>query len=187
MRTISVLACVLVAACSRSDRTVTDDKPATTELTGATLDARVSDQELIRRVETAISARPDLSMAARNAEVDAVDGVVLLRGSVSDQLTKSEIERVAATVSGTATTLNKLGVRDATDVEADDTIAFSIQRALVTDPSVSPFSENVTIDVNRGLVTLRGKVGSPENIVAAQRVVERTPGVVTVTNGLTAR
>ncbi len=187
MRTILILACALVAACSRSDKTVTDERASTTELTAVTLESRVDDGELIRRVESAISARPDLSLAAKNAEVDAVDGVVLLRGSVPDPLTKNEIERVAASVPGTTTTLNKLGVRDAPDVEADDTIAFSIQRSLVTDPSVSAAAEKVTIDVDRGIVTLRGTVASQDQKSAVERVVERSPGVVTVTSELAVR
>src|SRR5688572_21417009 len=98
MRTIVILACAVLAACSRPD------KAATTEITSAPVDARPSDEELIRRVESAVSARPELSMAAKNAEVDAVDGNIVLRGSVSDQFVKNDIEKLAASVPGVVTT-----------------------------------------------------------------------------------
>jgi osmotically-inducible protein OsmY len=191
MRTIALfsacVACVsAVAGCSR-DKNATAEPESTTELTAASLDYRPSDEELIRRVENAISSRPELSIIAKNAEIDAVNGVVVLRGSVPDILTKREIERIAASVPGALTTLNKLDVRGASDSESDDTISFSIQRALVTDPTVSGDSDKVTIDVNRGIVTLRGTVGSPEKKMAVERVVERTPGVETVMNTLTVR
>jgi osmotically-inducible protein OsmY len=178
MRRVAIVACVVLVGCSRND------KPATTEITSAPVEARPSDEELIRRVEGAISARPQISMAAKNAEVDAVDGAIILRGSVSDPFVKNDIEKLAASVPGVKTTLNKLDVRGTTEPESDDTIAFSIQRALVTDPTIASEADRVTIDVNGGIVTLRGRASSPEGKMAVERVVERTPGVVTVMNNL---
>lgn len=186
MRTILTLSGILACAsalagsgCSRSDT------PSVTETTAITFEARPSDEELIRRVESAISAHPELS--AENVEVDAVDGVVLLRGSAPEIFTKNEIERLAATIPGVKTTLNKLDVRGASDAEVDDRISFSIQRAFVTDPTIANEADQVTIDVNHGIVTLRGRASSPDAKLAVERVVERTPGVITVMNTLAVR
>src|SRR5690349_5778836 len=119
MRTITILSaivvCAALSACNRNDT------PSSTELTAAAYETRPTDEELIRRVESAISAKPELQTDAKNAEVDAVNGVVVLRGSVPDIGTKREIERISESVPGIKTTLNKLDIRDATEAESDDT------------------------------------------------------------------
>jgi osmotically-inducible protein OsmY len=187
MRTIPTLFGILACAsalvgsgCSRSDTAA--ETAGTAELTSFA--ARPSDDELIRRVEGAISARPELAISARNAEVDALDGVILLRGSVPDNFVKNDVEKLASTVPGVVTTLNKIDVRGASEAEVDDTIAFSIQRAFVTDPTIANEADHVTIDVNHGIVTLRGRATSADGSLAVERVVDRTPGVVTVMNRL---
>ncbi len=174
----AILVCAALPACDRNDTA------SSTELTAAAYETRPSDDELIRRVESAISARPELTQDVRNAEVDSINGVILLRGSVPDIGTKREIERIAEDVPGIKTTLNKLDIRDATQAEADETTAFSIQRAFITDPTIRHEVEQVTIEVDNGTVTLRGRVSSPETRLAVERAVLRTPGVVTVSNTL---
>ena len=59
-------------------------------------------------------------------------------------------------------------------------MAFSLQRALVTDPAISSEADRVTIEVRNGIVALRGRPSDPQNREAIERVANRTPGVVVV-------
>lgn len=185
--TVLLAAALLSVACSRSDKTTTEEPTGETTISAVTIVARPTDEELIRRVEAAIAGNPRLSTVGRNVEIDAVDGFVTLRGSADSQLSKETLEQVVADVPGVKTTLNKLDVRSVTNAEADENIAFSIQRALVTDPVLAPEADNVTIEVKNGVVTLRGPVTSPDARTAIERVIEQKPGVVAVDNELGGR
>jgi osmotically-inducible protein OsmY len=185
MRTIVVAACALIVGCSRSDQTATQEPVSTTTITAAPVTlAGPSDEALVRRVEAAVSSNAELSIVARGIELDVTEGVVTLRGATPDPAAKDELEAVVARVPGVVETLNKIELRTPSDEESDDTIAFSLQRALVTDPAVSPEADRVTIEVNRGIVTLRGTT-TPEMRASVERVVRRTPGVVVIENRLT--
>lgn len=186
MRTIIVAACALIVACSRSDKTATEETVSTTTITAAPVTlAGPSDEELVRRVEAAVSSNAELSILARGIELDVTEGVVTLRGPTPDPAAKAELEAVVARVPGVVETLNKLELRAPTDEESDDTIAFSLQRALLTDPAVESEADRVTIEVNRGIVTLRGTSTTPAMRASVERVVRRTPGVVVIENRLT--
>ncbi len=178
---------VLLAGCSRvDDRSA--DQVGTTTVTSVSLPTE-RDQPLIRRVEAAIAADPAMSIAARNVEVDAVDGAVVLYGSVSSFATKQAIADVVERAIGRSL-LDKVAVaaaRPGDEAAADDTVSFKLQRALLNDPASSRDADAVTIDVTKGMVTLRGAASSPAAREAVEALAYKTPGVVSVTNDLTVR
>jgi osmotically-inducible protein OsmY len=177
---------VLSVACSRSDKTTTEEPRSETTITAAIASAQAParDEELIRRIEVAVAADPQLAIQARNMAIDVVDGYAVMSGSVDNQITKDAVERAVANVPGVKTTLNKLDVRSVNDAESDETIAYTIQRDLVTDPALKAEADKVTIDVNAGVVTLRGTVSSPYARATIERAITGRPGVVTVNNRL---
>lgn len=138
------------------------------------------DPALTRSVEATIASDPGLSQAARNVNVTVARGIVTLSGSVPDYATRDALKAAVAGVPGVRTTYDDVQVsplRDGDQGESDENIAFSLQRSLVDEPKV-------TIDVVKGVVTLRGSANaSPEQI---ERIVARTPGVVSVVNELNA-
>lgn len=177
---------VLVAVgCSRTDKNATE-RTGTTTITFAPLTVRVDPNEpLARRVDAALARDPTTSLAAKDVEIVAIDDVVTLRGFVADPAQKAAVERVARAVPGVHETLNMLDVSPSrADAESDDAIAYSLQRDLALDPAISPDGDRVTIDVQHGIVTLRGAAATDARRAAVERVAETTPGVVTVVDDL---
>src|SRR6185369_4518729 len=103
---------------------------------------------LTHRVEAAIADDPMLSLAAKNVEVTVTNGVATLRGSVSDQTYRRDIQSVVRSVPGIVTTRDDVEVslvRDRDDSESDDRIAFSLERALASLPSLVGNTDRITI------------------------------------------
>ncbi len=192
MRTTLLFACVgcvALVGCSRSDT----NAPSTTTVTSAAVRTEAApdpDPLLARRVEAALAADPKTSAAAANVEVTATEGVVTLRGAVADYADKAVLEGIARRVPGVVETLDKVDVSPsrAEDIgEIDERIAFSLQRAMMFDPSVSSDAARVTIDVSRGgNVTLRGTTARATTRATLQRIASETQGVTDVKNELVA-
>lgn len=182
MRYIGFVA--VLAACSRADDRAAEES-GTTTITSTSMPIE-RDQQLIRRVEAAIAADPGMSLAARNVEVDAVDGAVVLYGSVPSFTAKRSISDVVEQTIGRSP-LDKVAIAapsPADEMAADDTVAFKLQRALFNDPVISREADAVTIDVMKGMVTLRGTARPPAAREAVEALAYSTPGVVAVTNEL---
>lgn len=174
-------------ACSRSK----EEPVGTTTVTSFTAEAETDaasepsvtsfleeDPNLTRGVETAIAADPTLSLAARNVVVTVERGILTLSGTVADHATRDAIEGQVSSLKGIRRVYNDLRVLPLADLDqaaSDEAIAFSLQRSLVDEPRVS-------IDVVRGVVTLRGTADASPDFV--ERVAARTPGVVAVRNEL---
>lgn len=183
MRISAIVASVLLVACSRGDKSATEPPSSTTTITAAEVaSTRPSDDQLLWSAETALATDPALSKAAAGVEVDVHKGVVTLRGATLDPEMARVLEDALSRVPGVVTTLNKLEVRDPSPEEVDDTMSFSLQRALVRDPAVAASADHVTIEVRGGAVTLRGHVPDAQARAAFERVANRTPGVVSVEN-----
>jgi len=183
MRSTAFVACAVIVACSCSDKSATEKPVSTTTITSAPVTlVGPSDDQLILRAEAAVSADRALSMAAAGVEIDVTEGIATLRGATPDPEALRAIEDVVARVPGIVTTLNKVEVRTPSQEERDDMISFSLQRALLLDPAVASRADRVTIEVKDGSVTLRGMAGDPRTRAAVERVVDRTPGVLTVKN-----
>lgn len=175
----------VLAGCSA--RNTTHDSVSTTMVTAATVEParepRVAtflddDPALTRTIEASLAEDRQLSVDARNVNVSTSDGdAVALTGSVESYAARDRIAALVGSMVGKEHLYDHVQVlplNDADRRESDENIAFSLQRSLVDQP-------RVTIDVVRGAVTLRGDASVPEQVL---RVVERTPGVVAVSNEL---
>ena len=197
MRASLVLASVIAVAgistfgCSKSGDNNATDEVGTTSLTFAPVAvvSGDSDQQITRRVESSFAADPFVSRAARNVEVSAVDGIVTLTGPVDNIPTKWTLESMAKRVNGVDEVLDKTTIAPAENTieSADDQISYDLQRALAFDPAVAHDGESVSIDVVKGIVTLRGSTRDDATEEAVQRIAEQTPGVIAVKDRLAVR
>ncbi|MGH7962291.1 MAG: BON domain-containing protein [Candidatus Binatia bacterium] len=72
--------------------------------------AGAADQELMQRVEQALSTDPALSAAAENIQITATNGEVTLMGSVSSEQEKTNLGNKAQQVAGVTKVNNQLEV-----------------------------------------------------------------------------
>lgn len=110
------------------------------------------------------------------------DGLVTLRGSVTNAKAKQAAEQVARHTVGVRRVMNFIKVRpDENRTEAE--IKSSVLNALVVDP----FVERYEIDVNvlGGIVYLHGTVDTVTEKLQAEDVASRVRGVTSVQNRLT--
>jgi len=157
-------------------------KAATDKRTVGTM---IDDATLSARVKTAL-VRDD-EVAARRIDVDVVEGRVILTGAVESEAEAERAAAVARRTAGPAPVVNQLTVGGRSIGRAvDDTVLGTrIKAALMKAPGIR--SWNVDVDVNDGVVTLTGVVGSAaqrERVVAIARDAEGTRRVV---NNLTVK
>lgn len=177
-----ILACFALCACR--DNRPQAGQTGTTTVTAATFELGAEpDFALTRRVEAAIAADPSVTVAARDVSFEAIDGVVSMEGAVENDNVKDALRRMVREVPGVSSTLDKLVVdpsRVTEERESEERVAGSLQRTLAYDPSLRNDRDNVTVDIQRGTVTLRGKVSTPAARSHAVEAVSATPGVVLV-------
>jgi len=119
MRTpIALFSLVLVAACA-DDNSSGYTQPNTTRTTTTevapnqtALDQSSAPAELehVAAVREAILAAPDLSLAARNVQVNTDSGRVTLRGEVASEDERARIGEIAGDVTATTSVDNQLTV-----------------------------------------------------------------------------
>lgn len=188
MRQAVLCTCLALAltACSRNplNEESRDDAVSSTTVTSAALPRQghavatfLDDNPMLtRRVEAVLAHEPGLSFGAANVNVSAHADRVTLSGTVPDYATLDAVEATVKQMPGVTQVYNDVRVDPmAHPAQADENIAFSLQRSLVDQPRVS-------IEVVRGVVMLRGEPSSSRDHV--QRIAERTPGVRAVVNDL---
>lgn len=114
-------------------------------------------------------------------DVSTENGIVTLSGSVDSYFTKWDAREAAESVKGVRAVINELDVNPSPRRDAQ--IRSDVFTALVADPVTESF--DVTVDVEDGLVTLRGEVDSYTEKMVAEEVAARVRGVSHVTNLLT--
>ena len=67
----------------------------------------------------------------------------------------------------------------------DESTWFKVRVEMKINAMTSDFAKEITYHVHRGVVTLQGKVPSPEAVKAAERVANSLPDVLGVVNNLT--
>jgi osmotically-inducible protein OsmY len=114
------------------------------------------------------------------------DGVVTLAGWVDSFPKKLAAERAVHRIRGVKAVANDIEVRLPIAAQLPDSeIAASAVRALEWDAFIP--IEHVEVTVSKGWVTLRGEVAWEHERRAAQRAVDKLPGVRGVTNLLSVR
>jgi len=141
----------------------------------------MTDQELKRHVEDALTWEPSVGQAAIGVSVD--NGVVTLRGDVSTFTERAVSERVTLAVYGVKAVANDLNVRLTKGYERTDTDIAQAAASALQWSTVVP-SNRVTIAVSDGFVTLKGNLDWQFQREAAARAVRDLTGVRGVNNSI---
>lgn len=135
------------------------------------------DREIAAAVEREIHYSPAVDL--NDVDVESSKGVVTLTGAVSSLLAKERAQRLAGTVSGVRSVVNRIEVAPARD-RADRAIEQDAEKALLYDAATETFE--VTVEVKEGDAVLMGQVESLAEKVQCARVVSGVRGVREVEN-----
>lgn len=119
-------------------------------------------------------------------DIDTLNGVVTLRGTVGDAEQITDAERIARSTDGVEDVENELTVdttpRTVKESFEDAWIVVMIDSKLSVDPEVH--SRNVDVDVQQGVVTLSGIVETAAASTEAADLANSVDGVTKVVNQL---
>ena len=132
------------------------------------------DEELRQEVYDAIYDYPRLRVELNGISIHAIDGVVWLRGYVSNDLNRRMVEDQLQNIAGLSELHNEL----ITDTE----LASSVSMALAHDPRTA--NEHIGVYPKFGDVHLRGRATHTEARQAAGAIAATVPGVKQVANEL---
>jgi osmotically-inducible protein OsmY len=144
------------------------------EKTAARLTAYRPDDELREDVRLAIESTPKLRVDLPGMEIQAIDGVVWLRGSTASDLNRRLIEDVVRQIPGIDELHN--------DLYSDMDVAAAVSSALGQDPTTA--RERIGVYPRLGETALRGAVRSEAARKRAEEIAAATPGVRSVRNEL---
>jgi osmotically-inducible protein OsmY len=140
---------------------------------------------LRRVVEGALASDSMLSMAAKNVAVAVAGGALVLRGSVETDADRLQIEEVARATPGVVALADNLEIsttRDQDDAESDRRIADALD-----DQVDAVHVGRVHVTSQHGLVTLAGRVSTPDEAARIIDVANTMPGVAAVDDELESR
>jgi osmotically-inducible protein OsmY len=144
------------------------------------VDARGQSAEADTDIATAVSLQLlfDQGVPSHLIDVESVEGIVTLSGTVSNVMARERAARVATTVRGVRSVVNEIDVK--TDERPDEALANDVERAFVMNPVTE--SWEIDADVEDGRVTLTGMVESWQEKQLAARVARSVNGVAEVDN-----
>lgn len=140
------------------------------DLTDRTISDKIEDEMFV-----------DRGVLSHRIDVMTADGVVTLRGEVDNILAKERALRIAETVKGVRSVVNRIEV-DPSDYRLDPDIQSDIEAALLSDPAAE--STEVQASVTDGAVTLTGTVDSYRERELVNTVVKGVRGVTAVTDNI---
>jgi len=124
-----------------------------------------------------------------NVDEDRDKGVVTLKGEVKSEADKAQAEEIAKAAAGNMIVANEISVRpegmegEARSMEndLDDGIKNNLQAAFTANKLDN---QHINIDVNNGVVTLKGDVDTAAQRKEAEKVAAKVPNVKQVVNEL---
>ncbi|MHC2103594.1 BON domain-containing protein [Methylobacterium sp. CM6246] len=126
------------------------------------------------------------SVTAAHIGVTAKDGVVTLTGHVQNYMEKHTAEKAAGRVKGVRAVAEEIEVRLPFEArKSDDEIAVALVQRL--DWNVSVPDEAVKVKVEKGWVTLTGKVEWQYQKAAAEHDIRGMLGVIGISNQITIK
>jgi osmotically-inducible protein OsmY len=141
----------------------------------------VSDLTLERAVMNALA--DNRRVRADEIAVQAIDGAVILRGTVGSLAQDAEAARTARRVLGVRTVDDRLRVRPmGVDGRADADTEAAVLAALIDDEELH--GADIAVEAHDGAVKLSGLVEHPSNRDRAERVALGVAGVAQVENRL---
>jgi osmotically-inducible protein OsmY len=139
----------------------------------------ITDEKISENVLNAI--RMDRNIRSELVKVSVEGGVVTLYGSVDSYWSKVRSEEIISSISGVVQIINNLTVVPTVSMD-DNTIAQQIREALQRMAEIN--LESITIVVEKGVVTLTGKVPHWNAYYSAEFAARNTDGVLDVRNEL---
>lgn len=139
----------------------------------------VPDQEIVKAVEAALLYDP--RVRSFNLNVDAMAGVVTLRGVVDNLKAKQSALQDARATSGVSRVVDHIRVKSSPGQDTE--VAKKIREAMERDPYVERFE--VLVKVDDGTAYLSGTVDSYFEKMRADQIASRARGVQRVQNSLT--
>lgn len=124
----------------------------------------------------------DQGVPSHLIDVETIDGVVTLSGTVSNLLARERATEIAETVRGVRSVVNTIEV--STPDRPDQEIAADVERELLTNPVTE--SWEIFVACEDGRVTLTGTVESWQEKKLAERSARSVRGVVGVENEIIA-
>ncbi|MDZ7700397.1 MAG: BON domain-containing protein [Deltaproteobacteria bacterium] len=121
----------------------------------------------------------DSAVPSHRIDVNTIDGVVTLSGSVDNILAKERAARIARIVKGVRSVVNQIKV-DPPLLRTDAEIREDVEEALLFDPATDGFEVDVTVQNNHA--TLRGSVDSWQERDLCEKVAKGVKGVKSVNN-----
>ena len=145
-------------------------------------DRMMDDSTITSRINAAM-VKDDL-VKANEVDVDTVDGHVILTGVVSTRQESQRAVKLAKSVAGVKSVRNNLQIGERSWGEAfnDKWLVSKIKSKLIAEPEIR--SLNIDVDVDKGVVTLTGIVGSRFEKKRAIELAKATEGIVRVVDNL---
>lgn len=144
---------------------------------------QVDDTAITSRVKAKLGGDPAVS--AFELDVDTMDGVVTLRGSVDDPEARRTAAQLAREVQGVRGVENQIEVNGETTRVSDAGLVTNIKSRLAADPDVA--AVNIDVDADGGVVTLSGVVRSDRARQRAVEIAQRVDGVRRVNDQIQVR
>lgn len=126
----------------------------------------------------------DPAVNSNDIDVDAENGVITLTGDVDDLRSKERARRIATTVRGVTSVVNRIEV-DTPPWVTDATLIENVERALLADSATESFE--IAVTVNDGHVVLDGQVDSMQERELGATVAKGVDGVRDLTNQIDVR
>jgi len=135
------------------------------------------------RIEDAIGDeyRFDHAIDVNRINVNVVDGIAELTGSVSNLKAKERATKIARLVKGVRSVSNRIDVNSPANL-SDNSIEASIIQALLQDPATDSFE--IGVNVNNNIVTLTGTVESYQEKELCANVAKSVRGVENLVNNI---
>ncbi|MEJ2168927.1 MAG: BON domain-containing protein [Desulfobacterales bacterium] len=145
-------------------------------------DRMMDDSTITARINSAM-VKDDL-VKAHQVDVDTLDGCVTLTGVVKTRQESRRAVELAHSVPGVKSVKNNLQIGEKSWGEAfnDKWLGSKIKSKLIAEPEIR--SLNIDVDVDKGIVTLTGIVGSRYQKKRAIELAKATEGVVRVVDNL---
>jgi osmotically-inducible protein OsmY len=141
----------------------------------------IEDEDITFAIDTELAINDNVP--SHLIDVITSEGIVTLEGTTDHILAKTRAEEIAKTIKGVRSVINKIKVKPVD--RSDKDIQKDVKEALLEDPVAESF--DITIDVNNGLVRIKGIVNSWQEKQLVETTVKGVKGVRKVKNNLNIR
>lgn len=143
----------------------------------------IADSDITEHVESEFISDPVVPFNKVNVTTD--EGIVTLTGSVSNILAKDRATRIAETVRGVRSVINRVEVNP-TVQRTENALRDAVRNALLYDPATDSYEINVNA-TDKGQITLNGNVDSWQERDLAETVAKGVSGVTGVINRIAVK